>query len=318
MENMDSTKSPYFIVTAGATGSGKTLLITETMKYLGIDEENFVKILIDDLVENDDKYKSKIIEIYESIKEECEKNVIKNSNCEELEYNNPNPELYKKFSDAYFETRNTLSEYVRSDCRTNCNIKLSFNDLNDQNLKNAVRENKHIVFEFTGSYIPDWLLNPSWITEKYNVVFTYSLVTLDNLVQRNKSRAYKAMTEFQTDHNKPAPRLPDVSKENFKIIVSNIYSILIKLYDLCIVNYDTNKQICGEKKINQLLIFDNNGTSLKNIYNSKTSQIFTIEDFKKLIDEPFGLSSENSDKKKYLKYKNKYLSLKNSIYYKNK
>ena len=308
---------PYFIITAGATGSGKTQLITETMKHLGIEREQFVKILIDDLVENDDKYKLKIIEIYKSIKEECDKDVNKDSKCEEFKYNNPNPELYKKFSDAYFETRNAIRCEPQK-CQSNCNNLLSFNQLNDQNLKNAVKENKHIVFEFTGSYIPDWLLNPSWITEKYNVVIAYSLVTLDNLVQRNKSRAYKAMKEFQTDHNKPAPRLPDVSKEKFKLIVSNIYDVLINLYDLCIVNYDNNKEKCGQKKINQLLIFDNNGSSMKSIYNSTKVPILKIDEFKKLIDQSFGLLSESSSKEKYLKYKNKYLSLKNSIYYKNK
>lgn len=315
ISNSKLQQLPYFIITAGATGSGKTQLITETMKHLGIEREKLVKILIDDLVENDDIYKLKIIEIYKGIKEECAKNVNEDPNCEELKYNNPSPELYKKFNDAYFETR-YAKRCEPQKCKSNCNNLLSFNEINDQNLKNAIKENTHIVFEYTGSYIPHWLLNPSWITEKYNVVIAYSLVTLDNLVQRNKSRAYKAMREFQTDHNNPAPRLPDVSKENFKKIVSNIYDILINLYDLCIVNYDKNKEDCGQKKIDQLLIFDNNGSSMKSIYNSKEEkEKLDINNFKKLIDPYFGLSSESSSKKKYLKYKNKYLNLKNSIYY---
>lgn len=310
---MSLIKLPYFIITAGATGSGKTQLITETMTHLGIEKEKFVKILIDDLIENDENYKVKIIDIYKSIKEECEKDV----KCEESKYNNPNPELYKKFSDAYFETRNTIRCEPQKH-QSNCNNLLSFNQLNDQNLKNAVKENKHVVFEFTGSYIPEWLLDPSWITDNYNIVVAYSLVTLQNLVQRNKSRAYSAMIKFQQNHNDPAPRLPDVSEKKFKLVVSNIYNVLINLYNSCIINYDKNIEKCGRKKINQLLIFDNNGSSMKLLYNSTESNL-DINKFKELIDPYFGLADddESSNKQKYLKYKNKYLSLKNSIYYKN-
>ena len=50
---------PYIIITLGPTGSGKTKLIKETISYLGV-KNNYVKILIDDLIENNNKYKEKI------------------------------------------------------------------------------------------------------------------------------------------------------------------------------------------------------------------------------------------------------------------
>jgi Ni2+-binding GTPase involved in maturation of urease and hydrogenase len=64
---MTTNINPYFIITSGATGSGKTKLITEVMKYLNIETKPFIKILVDDLVENDDKYKCKVSEIINSV-----------------------------------------------------------------------------------------------------------------------------------------------------------------------------------------------------------------------------------------------------------
>ena len=53
---------PYFIITAGATGAGKTSLIEKTMQHLGL-HEDYVTILIDDLVEQNAVYKKKMIGI---------------------------------------------------------------------------------------------------------------------------------------------------------------------------------------------------------------------------------------------------------------
>jgi hypothetical protein len=302
---LSKSPKPYFIITAGATGSGKTKLVDETKKYLNIENVDMVTILVDNLVENDDKYKKKILEIINSIKTECNNN----DDCEKEKYTNPTDTLYKKFSDAYFTTRK--EENCKSVNNTN---KLSCDDLNDQNIKNAIKERKNIVFEFTGSYIPTWLLDSKWIADEYIIVITYSLVTLNNLVERNKSRAYKSVKDFYVDNNMTAPRLPNVSYDAFKPILINIYNILKELYNLCIIQY--NKDKCGEKKIDQLLIFDNNGTSLINIFDSK-QKTFTMDEFTNLIKKSFGLSSKECKdlvfENKYLKYKNKYLTLKNSL-----
>jgi len=280
--------SPYFIITAGATGSGKTGLINKTMEYLNISDQPFVKILVDDLVENDVNYKNKVKKIIDNVSSYCvmDDNKLSNKgkklikqNCETNAYNNPDEQLYKQFSDAYFTTRKA------NGCINNCE-NLTCDELNDKNIKDATSQSKNIVFEFTGGYIPDWLLNPSWIPEQYTIVITYSLVTLANLVNRNKSRAYTALQAFDKDFRLPAPRLPNVSYDTFKKTVTSIYDVLCNIYELCVLNYDKVK--CGERQINQLLLFDNNGKSLVNIFDSNKNKIQKPE-FINMISDSFGL-----------------------------
>ena len=94
-------KKAYLIITTGMTGSGKTSLIEKTIEYLNIKGEKYVKILIDDIIENNDKYKQKIIKILAKIKESCKDEV----DCIEKKYKEPTKEMYKDFGDAYFTTR---------------------------------------------------------------------------------------------------------------------------------------------------------------------------------------------------------------------
>jgi hypothetical protein len=259
--------NPYFIITSGVTGSGKTILITDTLKYLKIDKQDYAKILVDDLVENDKKYKKEVNMIIKKISNLCkqEKRFCLDVDCNNCDdsyyYNNPNDELYKLFSNAYFTVRK----------QKNCNeidINKNCDELNDMLLKQAFVDKKNIILETTGSYIPTWVLNDEWITNEYNIVFSYSIVNVDNLYIRNIKRASTSINDFKKDNNKPAPRLPNVSRTYLKKSVKNLKLILELLYDLCILNYDDNKNMCGYKKINQLLIFDNNGKNLKLIFDS--------------------------------------------------
>jgi hypothetical protein len=66
---------------------------------------------------------------------------------------------------------------------------------------------------------------------------------------------------------------------------------------------------CGERHIDRLLLFDNNGDSLINKFDNKKSKL-NKEEFIQLIKTSFGLIKDDYHKK-YLKYKNKYLTLKN-------
>ena len=50
----------YFIITMGISGSGKTSLIEKTLNYLDLENKSYKKILIDDLIENNNNYKNKI------------------------------------------------------------------------------------------------------------------------------------------------------------------------------------------------------------------------------------------------------------------
>ncbi len=256
INNINNNKQKYFIITSGATGSGKSSLINETLKLLKIENEPYEKILVDDLVENDKKYKDKVNKIISETESECNNEI----SCKINKYENPSKELLDKFKHAYFTTRKEPGCLNNQD-NDSCDI------LNDKKIKNTL--DKHIIFEFTGSYIPTWLLNFDWIHSNYKIIFTYSLVHLNKLIERNKSRAYKAIEEFKNDNSKPAPRLPDISINTFQPIVEGIKNTLIKLYDNCIKSYDD--KTCGERKIDQLLLFDNNGAKLELKYDSNNS-----------------------------------------------
>ena len=242
-------KQKYFIITAGPTGSGKSSLIIETLKQLKIQNEPYEKILVDELIENNIKYKNIVSDIISKTEEECIYD-INTLQCEKNKYENPSKNLLDAFKNAYFTIRKQPG--CINDNRT-CD------DINDGKIKNT--NNKHIIFEFTGSYIPTWLLNFEWIHSNYQVIFTYSLVNLNKLIERNKSRAFNAIEEFKIDNKKPAPRLPDISINTFQPIVETIKNTLINLYNNCIKSYETTK--CGEIKINRLFLFDNNGSKLE-------------------------------------------------------
>ena len=283
------SEKPTFIITAGPTGSGKSSLITETKKSIGKSNIEFTKILIDDLIENNDFYKTQVTQI---IKTKCEN---PDDTCLQTTFDNPTPELFKQFSNAYFETRSATND--NSHCIKDDNSKINCNELNDTRLKDSLTAKKNIVLETTGQYIPAWVLNvDNWISKDYEVVFSYSLVNIDNLVNRNKSRAFNSVKEFVTNPANPAPRLPDVSKEVFIQNVKRMRENLIDLYNSCIkvdvitlLDHDdkdvyTNK--CGNKKINRLLIFDNN-EQMKQIFDSNTTNL-DGEAFNKIIDGAIG------------------------------
>ena len=67
----EDNRNPYLVITCGNTGSGKTRLMEETLKFLGISNEPYVKILIDDIVENNLIYKREVKKIISKIERYC-------------------------------------------------------------------------------------------------------------------------------------------------------------------------------------------------------------------------------------------------------
>jgi polyhydroxyalkanoate synthesis regulator phasin len=262
--------NPYIIITLGATGSGKSTLINETISYLKL-EENYVKILVDDLVENNKLFKEKISSIILDILEQCkkERRFCLDEECKECNtsnyYEEPSEELLKKFNDAYFTVRKTPN--CVNDSILNCD------KYNDEKLRKAIEERKNIILETTGLNIPNWLLSEPFINENtdYTVIFAYSLVNFDKLIERNKKRVIKSIKEFQNNKTKkkPAPRLPDIKPETFRKTVNEIRKTLLKLFNNCIKSHI--QDICGSKNIDQLLIFDNNETEMKLVFDSNNS-----------------------------------------------
>jgi hypothetical protein len=276
---------PYLIITAGNTGSGKTALITETMKYLGISKQPYTKILVDDLVENDIEYKIEVQKIINKVYKLCreEGKFCVDPKCikckEDYYYNHPSDELYEDFKKAYFKIRK----------QKNCN-KINpgwdCDELNNKKLTCAVLQKQNIIFEYTGQYISNWLLNTNILGQYYNIIFSCSIVNILNLHERNVTRAFNSMTEFKKDNIKPAPRLPNVTMPELQKNVNQFRKTINELYEDCILKH---LEKCGDRKIDKLLIFDNNGKKIKIIFDSTKNE---KNEFSK-IDSSFDNLSKN-------------------------
>jgi hypothetical protein len=268
---------PYIIVTAGPTGSGKSKVIDETIAAMKFDK-TYTKILIDDLVEKSEMYKTAVTTILENVKAVCTKEHPPCDTETELGYyKNPSQDLLKQFSDAYVTAR-------EFGCIGNCNV------MNDKLLKAAISKNSNIVLETTGTSIPIWLLKaPFIIPNTYTVVFAYSVVELDALIERNKNRIIESMKIFNSDHNNPAPRLPNIEEAAFKPIVSKIKEVLLDLYISCVRRGHTaNPDKCGTTPITRLLIFDNNEKDMTLAIDSMKANNYTPERFTRQVSALFG------------------------------
>jgi GTPase SAR1 family protein len=282
--------NPYIIVTLGPTGSGKTSMINSVISYLTLDT-NYNKFLVDDLVENNHTYKEKVFSITENIMRQCksERKFCLDDKCENCDtsnyYLNPTQELLQEFGKAYIDVRKGPNCVKESEL--NCDL------FNDTQLREAIKNNKNIVFETTGINIPNWLLSSppddpiaQFINSKYKVIFAYSLVYFNELIQRNKNRLLKSLADFKEDRTKPGPRLPNIEYNEFKKMVRKIKDTLLKLYDTCIVTHDSNE--CGTTKIERLLLFDTNGPDMTLAFDSVKDTI-SRQEFIKMVNVLFGL-----------------------------
>ena len=241
---------PCLIITTGATGSGKTGLFQQTATYLGVDASTFQKILIDDIIESDERYVANVKNIVQGIELDCASKCRTSKcreTCEKRAYLSPSDDLYEKFSTAYFISRMTPGCHGE---------KVSCEELLDINLKIAFKKRENVVFETNGKMIPAWILNPEFTPPSYTVVVSYSLVNIRALIDRNKTRAYAGVQTFKkNNYTAPAPRLPNVSPAKYVDIVNSIKKTLIDLYNSCILRHDSE---CGTHAINRLLLYDNN------------------------------------------------------------
>ena len=115
----------YFIITMGISGSGKTSLIEKTLNYLDLENKSYKKILIDDLIENNNNYKNKI------------RNII-NQNTD-LDF--IDKKIVNKFTDAYFSVRNTDNCHFNNE-KIKCDI---LNDIYNTYIKLiSIKKNKVI------------------------------------------------------------------------------------------------------------------------------------------------------------------------------
>jgi hypothetical protein len=265
-------KKPYLIVTNGTTGSLKTKMAEEIIKYLKLNQTN-TKINIDDLVIKNKEYKKRVLDIIKKVAKECNNNKV----CISEKYENPSDKLQEDFRKAYYDVR-------KGDGGINCtdNFKNSCDKLNDLNLENALKESRNIVFESQGLSVPSWLLSQPYLTEKYNVIFAYSLAPIKNIVDVIKKRAKARIDKYLKNPNEDAPRLPSVDK---KIIGNNIKNIVATLKELrknCINDVEYLK--CGKKKIDKLLVYETGDNfKLNLVYDNYNNDDITDSAFEGII-----------------------------------
>jgi hypothetical protein len=281
-------KKPYIIVTNGITGSQKTKLYGEIIKYLKLNDDN-VKIIIDNLVTNNKEYKKRVLEIIKKVNEECNNRKV----CIENKYKNPDDKLLDAFEKAYFDIRN--GKKCSEDYSDSCD------KLNDLNLEKALKENKNIIFETQGLSVPSWLLTHPYLRENYNIIFGYSLAPIKKVIEVIISRAIANINKYENNPDKyPGPRFPTINKDKIRQNIIKIIETLKYLRDKCIDNIKFIE--CGNKKIDKLLIYNNNTEfKLDLIYDSKYN--ISENDFEYMIRNIVKIDENSEDLRLSLAYK---------------
>lgn len=297
-QKFDDT-NPFVIFTTGPTGSGKSGLVRKTIQrlYPSIPVPDYESFILDDIIEKNEMYKQLINAILD--KYDCRISIDSGSICD---IQNPSQELIKEINDAYWK--------IRQD-KGYCGVAgESCDDLFNNQWKQAVTEGKNIVIETTGRVIPWWFIKdfPALSGKQYNIIFTYAIASFDTLIQRNINRAMTNIKKFIDNGNSNAPRLPDISRTNFKRATDTILKTLITLRNVCLRLSKPNDLRCGNDEqtppkptnlINSkgkyvLLIFDNNNRS-KLIYDSRSrhDNLMTSVEFVTLLSR-FALNTEKA------------------------
>ena len=127
------------------------------------------------------------------------------------DFENPSQELVDAFYDAYMDVRQG-----KSCTRTNTSCKKQMTE----EINTAYDNKANVLIETTGKKIPIDYVNQF---VGYNVVFVYSIVSIENLVERNAKRANTKFQEYIKDTaENPAPRVVDVSEKTFNQKVKEI------------------------------------------------------------------------------------------------
>jgi hypothetical protein len=252
---MEPNRSPYLIITNGPTGSGKTGLVQKTINYYDLDPD-YVTARIDDLVETNTQYKQGIDQI---ILQQCDN---KFSLCDNLveQLNNPSQEMLNQFGDLYLKIRKTKGGY--------CHATKSCDSVNDDNMLNAIKSGKNLVFETVGEYYVNWLIE--WLKEQtsftYHVYYTFTVLDFAENVRRNKTRASTQLKQYiENKELHPAPRLPDVTDSHMKKITLKVHQ---NLWDLM------GKKLFGQlPDVHYIIVFDNSGkkSDIRVLYDSATT-----------------------------------------------
>lgn len=267
-------QSPYLIIVAGPTGSGKQSLPQKVIDKLKLSSE-YKAILIDDIVVHNPYYKREISKIINSI----------NNN----DFDN---EFIEKCNKIYYKARRLTN------CKTGNNNNVSPNNTCDnvleRTLDNYIATGSNIVFETTGIDWPKWLLNKENIAaHNYNIIIAWSVVNFEELINRNKKRFKAKLSDFKKNNTIDAPRLPDIRRDVYQEKLNDIIQTFI--------NNNHPQKLCDENKCIRLLIFDNNTYDIKLLYDSKNNK---IKDGTKAIKQYYKTQRKNKGGSRRTKKKN--------------
>ena len=293
--NKIDVNKPYLIVTNGTTGSLKTKMADEIIKYLKLSTTN-TKINIDDLVSKNKEYKKRILDIIKKVAKECNNNKA----CISKKYDNPDDKLIEDFSKAYYDVRKGEGGISCTDSFNN-----SCDKLNDFNLANALKESRNIIFESQGLSVPSWLLSQPYLTEKYNVIFGYSLAPIKKIVDVIKKRAKARIDKYLKNPEEDAPRMPSFDKKLLGNNIKNIIATLKELRKNCINEVEYFK--CGNKKIDKLLIYETDKDFNFNlVYDDNDDNDIADSEFEKMIYDIVKMNAKGNFEESAISLSTKY------------
>lgn len=229
---------PVLIIKAGPTGCGKSSIPKWLCESYSIVCQDYVNISIDDVVEENIKYKEYVNDTF------TKHSITEKSSNDDLQVFVNNDNVKKDFCDAYHLVRmNTTTRCDGDDTKYNINacgngtIKETCDDYLDKLIRESANNKKNIVLETTGEYPVDWLFvydkqnNPPFIIkDNYNIIYVYSVVDLDTLLERNKNRSIKQIKDY-FENKKNAPRVTDTNPEKFIKKYKNILKRIKELLD---------------------------------------------------------------------------------------
>jgi predicted ABC-type ATPase len=260
-------RRPYIIITNGPTGSGKNGLIQKVIdKYQLV--PTYRRILIDDIVEQSQEYKSRVTAI---VNRECRGETRELCTNLETKMNLLDETIRSEFNDAYFS--------VRRGYYCGINNTATCDEYNDLLLDNAIKQQDNIVFETTGTAYAKWLINKvqNDAKERYLIIYAFTLLDFCTNIDRNKLRAGDQMKIFLSEPDKNnAPRLPDIREIPFsnttRLIQENLWDLIERKIDGTL-----------DKSIDHLVVFNNSDHTIDVLYDS--GDIVPMSDLTKVIEK---------------------------------
>ena len=191
-------------------------------------------------------------------------------------FDNPGKDIIDELNVIYENARIRTScikgdEGKRITRRTVNTIKDSCENIRDQLLEKALKQNKNIVFERTGKDFPTKLFTkfPKILAE-YNVIFSWSVVNVCELLHRNKERViskleqyfkikdkspikYKDQNSFLESKILPIPRLPDTDEIKYKKALFEI----INTFNIYFYKKNNYRQLIIDNNYDSLVVYDN-------------------------------------------------------------